>query len=66
MPKYTFWFSETYTNKGWFDAESKEQAKDLLNKLELGEITFDDLEGWGYKDKGYDLDIDTVSIEEII
>jgi hypothetical protein len=65
MPQYTIWFSETYTNKGWYNADNLEQAKEIANKLELGEITFDDLTGWGYKDKGYELDVDTVSIEEI-
>jgi hypothetical protein len=65
MPQYTIWFSETYTNKGWYNADNLEQAKEIANKLELGEITFDDLQGWGYKDKGYELDVDTVSVEEI-
>ena len=65
MPTYTFWYSETYTNKGWFTADNLEHAKKLLEEIEQGEASFDELTDWGYKDKGYDLDIDPVSIEEI-
>ena len=65
MPNYTFWYSETYTYKGWLTADNKEQAKELLSKVQDSEIEFDELPNYGNKDKNYELDIDLFSIEEI-
>jgi hypothetical protein len=66
MPEYEFWYSETYTYKAWFSADSKEQAIELLESVQQGDIDLEnDLTGFGHKDKGYELDLDPLSIEEI-
>ena len=53
MPTFEFWYSETYDFKGWFTAETQEQADELLNQLELGEIEIGYLPNFASKDKGY-------------
>jgi hypothetical protein len=65
MATYTFWYSETYTNKGWFTADNKEQAIEMLDKIRLGEIDFEELPDFGRKDKNYEVDISPETIEEI-
>jgi hypothetical protein len=65
MPEFEIWYSETYTYKAWFSADSKEQAIEMLEAVYKGETCLDDLTGFGHKDKGYDLDIDPLAVEEI-
>ena len=65
MPEYQLWYSETYTYKGWFTADSKEQAIDLLEKVQDGDTQIEDLPGFGKKDKGYELDIEPREVEEL-
>jgi len=40
---YTFWYTQETTYKGYFMAGSREEAEELLNKLERGEIETSDL-----------------------
>lgn len=61
MPTYEFWYSETYTNKGWFTADSLPDAKRLIAEVEDGELDINDLPSFGYKDKGYEFDANGVS-----
>jgi hypothetical protein len=65
MPDFEIWYSETYTYKAWFSADSKEQAIEMLEAVEQGETLLEDLTGFGHKDKGYELDIEPLSVEEI-
>jgi hypothetical protein len=65
MPEFEIWYSETYTYKAWFTADSKEQATELLEAVEQGETQFEDLTGYGHKDKGYELDVEPHSVREI-
>jgi hypothetical protein len=66
MPEYEFWYSETYTYKAWFRAENKEHAIEKLEAVFQGDIDLeDDLSGFGKKSKGYEIDLDPLSIEEI-
>ena len=62
---YTFWYTESYTNKGYFEAESKEEALALLAKVASGDTCLDELPEWWYKDKGYELDMSTDTLEEL-
>lgn len=65
MPKtYTFWYSETYTYKGGFDAENLEEAKELLSKVFDGEIGIEELPEFWNKDKGYEADYSPETLEE--
>jgi hypothetical protein len=66
MPDFEFWYSETYTYKAWFSAGSKEQAIEILEAVQEGSLDLEsDLTAFGRKDKGYELDLDPQSIEEI-
>ena len=63
---FTFWYSETVTYKGWFEAESIEQARELLEQVMSADIDMEaDLPKFGFKDKGFELEIDLGTIEEI-
>jgi hypothetical protein len=64
MPDYSVWYDDIYTYKGYFTADSREQALELLNKVELGEILMDQLPGFAFKDKGYQLEVDPGTLEE--
>ena len=64
MSDYSVWYSETYTYKGYFTANSKEHALELLKKVNMGEIQIDELPEFGSKDKNYDLEISTETLEE--
>jgi hypothetical protein len=65
MKEYSFWYSETYTFKGWFEAESLEQARELLDQVQLAEVDLTDLVGFGFKDKAFDLEVDLSSVEDV-
>ncbi len=61
MPTYEFWYSETYTNKGWFTAESLTDAKRLIGEVEDGELDINDLYEFGHKDKGYEFEATNIT-----
>ncbi len=65
MPEYEFWYSETYTYKAYFQADDNTEAKGLLRMVENGEIGPDDINGIHLKDKGYEIDIDMVSLSRL-
>lgn len=65
MPTYELWYSESYTYKAWFDADNKEEAIKLLEKVQNGDLIIDDLPEFGRKDKGYELDIEPSEVEEL-
>jgi hypothetical protein len=66
MPEFEIWYSETYTYKAWFSADSKEQAIEVLEAVQQGDLDLEsDLTGFDRKDKGYELDLDPLSVEEI-
>lgn len=64
--QFTFWYSETYTYKAWFEAESIEEARELLDQVWNSDLDMEeDLPKFGNKDKNFELDIDMVSLEEV-
>ena len=63
MPAYEFWYEENNTYKAWFTADTLEHAKALMDQVQEGEISLDDLPDFENKSKAYELLIDT--IEEI-
>ena len=65
MPTYELWYSESYTYKAWFEADNKEEAIKLLEKVQNGDLIIDDLPEFGRKDKGYELDIEPSEVEEL-
>lgn len=59
MASFEFWYSETYTFKGYFEAESQQEADEMLEDVRnqrglLGDI----LPEFDFKDKGYEMEID--------
>jgi hypothetical protein len=64
MKTYTFWYSETYTYKAGFQAESLEEAKKLLNDVFDGERDINTLPEFWFKDKGYETEYSSDTIEE--
>lgn len=65
MKTYSFWYSETDTFKGYFQAEDKAKARALLLRIENGELDTTDLPEWESKSKNYDVELDIDSLEEL-
>jgi hypothetical protein len=51
MPRFVVMVKEEYWNKWGFDAENLEQAKELIRKVEEGEIDYESLPN--FYDKNY-------------
>lgn len=63
---FTFWYSETYTYKAWFEAESIEEARELLDQVWNSDLGMEgDLPKFGNKDKNFELEIATETLEEV-
>lgn len=58
MPKYEFWYDETYTYKATFTADNLEEAEKLHESVRDGSIAPDDLPDVFLKDKNYTLELD--------
>jgi len=65
MPRFTVWFSQTDTSKAWFDADSTEQAIEILEKLNTGEIDQTELTNLGIKLKNVELVYDPFTLEAV-
>jgi hypothetical protein len=57
MPKFYFDYEEIYTFRGWFDADTQEQADQILQTVEDQALDFGYLPNFHAKDKGYFLEI---------
>jgi hypothetical protein len=53
--KYSFWYSEVQTFKGYFVAENQQEADEMLKLVNAGDIGLDDLSGFHSKTKEYEL-----------
>jgi hypothetical protein len=65
METYEIWYDEVYTYKAWFTADSKEQAQELLERVESGEIEIDSLDNFVSKDKGHEIQIGQTTLNLI-
>lgn len=54
---FEFWYDETYTYKAWIEADSQEEADELINQVEMSEMEITDLPKFQNKDKGYTLTV---------
>ena len=61
--RYEFWHNVEETWKASFVADSLEQAQELLEQAENGDINLVDLPGYWEKNKGLSLEIDLNSLE---
>lgn len=62
MPEFTFWYTETQGYRAWFTADSLEQARELLGKVECGELDMEELPEFGSKTKYYELTTEDIDI----
>lgn len=65
MATYEFWYNEVETFKGYFEAESREEAIELLGEISKGLRDITDLEGWESRSKDYQLEIDFDTVQSI-
>jgi hypothetical protein len=64
MATYTFRFNEVSMNQVWFEADSEEHAKELMQKCEADEINISDLPNAQERNRGIELDFSVSDIEE--
>ena len=64
MKDYTVWMNVTEVWKVWFKAENMEQAKEIIAKLETGDIDPDDIENYRGVNKGIDTEYALDTLEE--
>lgn len=65
MTTFEFWYSETYTFKGFFEADSQAEADEMLEDVREGRgLMGDILPNFSYGDKGYEIELDNA--KEII
>lgn len=65
MATYEFWYNEVETFKGYFEAETPEEAQELLGKVSQGLMDTTDLEGWDTRAKDYQLEIAFDTVQSI-
>jgi hypothetical protein len=65
MATYEFWYDETRTYKAWLSADSDEQALELINKVQYGQMGVSDLPGFDKTGKNYEILIDTINLERV-
>lgn len=57
MKEFTVWMSQTDTYKIFFEAETIQQAKELLEKVNEGEISFEELPNVTDKLKNVEIEV---------
>lgn len=65
MPTYEFWFDEITTRKAFFDADDNVEAKGILERVESGEISPEQVDKIYFKDKGYSIEIDPLTLSRL-
>jgi hypothetical protein len=53
--KYSFWYSDIFTHKGYFTADSLQEADEMIRMVNAGEISLEDLTGFDSKVMNYEL-----------
>lgn len=64
MPRYTFRFNVVEENQVWFDAETEEQARELLGRVENDELNISDLPNAEERNRGLTVDTTVSFIEK--
>ena len=65
MGKYAVWYDQTDTYKLWLEADSLEQAKALLQRVNTGELGVEDLPEFDSKLKGVEIQVAIDTLEEL-
>lgn len=64
MARYTFRFNVVEENQVWFDAETEEQARELLGRVENDELNISDLPNAEERNRGLTVDTTVSFIEK--
>ena len=65
MATYAIWYSEVETFKGYFEAETEKEARELMEKVRDGIIDYTDIEGWESRAKDYSLDVGLDTLKQL-
>lgn len=63
MATFSFWYDETETHKAWFEADSIEHARELIEQVRQCELDIEELPNFVNKSKDYGIDIALETIE---
>ena len=65
MATFEIWYNEVETFKAYFEAETEEEARELMDDLRNGRTDWGDIEGWDSRGKDYHLEIDLDNLKSI-
>jgi hypothetical protein len=65
MPTYEFWYDETTTRKAYFEADDNVEARGLVQMVENGEISPEDIDTVYFKEVSYEIGIDVGSLSRL-
>lgn len=65
MATYEIWYNEVETFKAYFEAETEEEARELIEKVRDGIIDYTDIEGWESRAKDYSLDVGLDTLKQL-
>lgn len=65
MKQFTVWYTDADTYRGYFMAESKEQAENLLAQVAAGEMAMSDLLNFDSTNKGCETEVFIDTLAEV-
>lgn len=65
MQEYSFYYSEIVTRKAWIQAESIEDARIMLEKIQEGQLEITDITDGSPIFKNHELEIDLDSLRTV-
>jgi hypothetical protein len=65
MPTYEFWYDETTTRKAYFEADDNVEAIGLVQMVENGEISPEEIDTVYFKEVSYEIGIDVGSLSRL-
>jgi hypothetical protein len=65
MPTYEFWYDETTTRKAYFEADDNVEARGLVQMVENGEISPEEIDTVYFKEVSYEIGIDVGSLSRL-
>lgn len=63
MTTFSGYYTQSTYGRFWFEADSAEEAHDLINKVDRGEIEWDSLLKFDKRERGYELFLNPI-VEE--
>jgi hypothetical protein len=61
---YSFWYSEVFTHKGYFKADSLQEADEMLRMVNNGDIGLDDLPAFKNKPESNEIITEPAELED--